>query len=327
MSQVKIKQLLGPVGSNQGSLVVYDSGVSRWSSDLSSAILLPSGDTSSRPSTPANGMMRFNTDLNLVETYENIHWIASGNISTFAALVDGPGTLQANMGIKVNSLGTSLQYYPISGGVSLFSALADGPGSLQAGMGIEVNSSGTGLQYYSILTTFASLTDGPGSLHANLGIKVNSLGTALQYYTISSAASFASLTDGPGSLQAGMGIMVNTLGTALQYYTMITPLMRYRMQVNFPTANPGSITNLPAGWSATLTATNTISVTHNITGRQPAFVSVLGFTGSIFQFKVVGNTSTYIYDPNAGTTFTLGQVLNTYWGVTSGQYAFVDMYF
>jgi hypothetical protein len=254
-------------------------------------------------------MVRFNTDINEAEIYNANGWGPIGspalfstlpdgpgslqanlglkvnslgttlqfytivpNTTTFAALVDGPGTLQANMAIKVNSLGTALQFYtPISS----FAGLTDGPGSLQANLGIQVNSSATALQYYTIVpntTTFASLVDGPGSLHANLGIKVNSLGTALQYYTIASTATFASLTDGPGSLVAGMGIAVNTLGTSLTYVP--APLKRYRFIAGYAGQTyPSTVspTTAPAGWSFTFGGTSSITITHNI-GSPPLFV-------------------------------------------------------
>ena len=332
MSQVKIKQLLGPVGTNQGSLVVYDSRVSCWSSDISSAILLPRGDSLSRPSNPANGMLRYNTDLNLVETYENNNWIASGNISTFATLSDGPGSLQAGMGIKVNSLGTALQYYAISGGVSLFSALADGPGSLQANQGIKVNSSGTSLQYYSVLSTFASLSDGPGSLQANLGIKVNSLGTALQYYTISTSASFAALTDGPGSLQANMGVGVNSLGTALQYYPFFK---HYRFQANYAGQTyPSTVTNAPTGWTFGFGTNSSIIVTHNV-GAPPIYVNFIvnnpAVNSNIYTVKVVGNQTAsgiyFNYDITNPTVFTIYALnVTNMTSSTTGMF-YVDCYF
>ena len=37
----------------------------------SNAIRVPVGDTSSRPSTPVTGQMRFNTDTNKMEMYHN----------------------------------------------------------------------------------------------------------------------------------------------------------------------------------------------------------------------------------------------------------------
>lgn len=44
----------------------------------SSAITLPVGDTASRPSTPQNGQLRFNTDLGQTEMYQN-GWLQLAN--------------------------------------------------------------------------------------------------------------------------------------------------------------------------------------------------------------------------------------------------------
>ena len=56
-------------------------------SALTGAFVLPSGTTAERPSSPVNGMLRYNTDLNITEQYANGQWnaitspptISSGN--------------------------------------------------------------------------------------------------------------------------------------------------------------------------------------------------------------------------------------------------------
>lgn len=109
MSVVKIKQLAGPVDATKGASIVFDNGVPRWSSTVTSALLLPAGDTASRPSTSANGMLRYNSTTDKLETYENGSWVDVRS-ATFASLTDGPGVLQANKLVATNSSGTALEY-------------------------------------------------------------------------------------------------------------------------------------------------------------------------------------------------------------------------
>jgi hypothetical protein len=310
MSQVKVKQLLGPTGSNNGSLVVYDggSGLAHWSSDITSGVLLPTGNTANRPANPAISMVRFNTDINEAEIYNANGWGPIGSPTTFSILPDGPGSLQANMGLKVNSAGTSLQYYLIS---STFAALSDGPGSLQADQGIKVNSLGSALQYYSIVpntTTFASLVDGPGSLQANMGIHVNSLGSALQYYTmIPGITTFASLVDGPGSLQANMAIKVNSLGTSLQYYT--------------PTSSFSGLTDGPGSLQASLgikvNSAGTALQYYTISAGISTFTGLTDGPGSLqagmgIAVNTLGTSLTYVPSPIKHYRFQANFVGQTY---------------
>ena len=49
-----------------------------------SAIRVPSGNTAARPSSPINGMVRYNSSDNLFEGYENGAWVRFSNVNVFA---------------------------------------------------------------------------------------------------------------------------------------------------------------------------------------------------------------------------------------------------
>lgn len=54
-------------------------------------LLLPRGSTSERPSSPQTGMVRFNTDIDLIEIYDGSKWIAQDGttVQGFSAAVSG----------------------------------------------------------------------------------------------------------------------------------------------------------------------------------------------------------------------------------------------
>jgi len=109
MSHLKIKQIAGPSNGKQGGIIVFDNTSPKWSSDLTSAIQLPAGTQAQRPVTPTDGLLRFNSDTDRIEAYEDGAW---RHITTnhFADLEDGPGELQAGKAIRVNNDGSGLEY-------------------------------------------------------------------------------------------------------------------------------------------------------------------------------------------------------------------------
>ena len=74
MSHLKLKQIAGPSNGKQGSVIVFDNATPKWSTDLSTALQLPTGTTEQRPQTPSPGMMRFNSDLGAVEFNSGSEW-------------------------------------------------------------------------------------------------------------------------------------------------------------------------------------------------------------------------------------------------------------
>ncbi len=73
MSHLKIKQIAGPSNGKQGSVIVFEDAP-KWSTDLSTALQLPTGTQAQRPETPAAGMMRFNSDISAVEFSDGDTW-------------------------------------------------------------------------------------------------------------------------------------------------------------------------------------------------------------------------------------------------------------
>jgi len=74
MSHLKLKQLAGPSNGARGGIIVFDNTSASWSTDLSTALTLPSGTTEQRPQTPSTGMLRFNTSTSGVEVHTGSTW-------------------------------------------------------------------------------------------------------------------------------------------------------------------------------------------------------------------------------------------------------------
>lgn len=77
MSMLKIKQIDSAAGG-EGSILVKEGTKNLWSSQANGAIVLPAGPTSARPESPSAGMVRQNTDLNLVEGWNGTEWVPLG---------------------------------------------------------------------------------------------------------------------------------------------------------------------------------------------------------------------------------------------------------
>jgi hypothetical protein len=75
MSHLKIKQIAGPTNGKTGSVIIFDNTKPEWSSDLTSALFLPTGTEAQRPQIANNGMIRFNTDSSRIELYSNDEWV------------------------------------------------------------------------------------------------------------------------------------------------------------------------------------------------------------------------------------------------------------
>lgn len=195
MSQLKAKQIAGPLTGQAGSAILFDGTKSGWSTDLNTALSLPSGPTSARPQTAAAGHIRHNSETGTVEAFNGTDWINLG-ISKFSELVDGPGALQAGKAIRVNNAGTGLEYFPV-------------PLSNIVSYRFRVNLSGTNPDP-NPANTFANIPDGwTVTLVGAAGLKVthnlgktpagamyfgliSGSGTAYQSRTIGSAASYVS---------------------------------------------------------------------------------------------------------------------------------------
>lgn len=55
------------------------------------SITLPAGTTAERPQNPVSGMVRFNTDVGALESYDGVDWIEVGDVDTegFATATQG----------------------------------------------------------------------------------------------------------------------------------------------------------------------------------------------------------------------------------------------
>ena len=93
MSFIKLKQISGPTGeSNNGATIVFENNTPKWTSSNTGALLLPSGDTTARP-TGINGHIRYNTETNRADFYLDGSWIDVGPMVGATSLLDGKGGL------------------------------------------------------------------------------------------------------------------------------------------------------------------------------------------------------------------------------------------
>jgi len=91
------------VGGSQRIDVKNQNGINASFSILSNdAVGFPSGNTAQRPSTPVNGMLRYNNSLNKFEGYINGAWTVLGGTTTYTST-----TYTGNGGTTVYSTGTS----------------------------------------------------------------------------------------------------------------------------------------------------------------------------------------------------------------------------
>lgn len=62
--------------ASEGAVVLYNGLTNVWSNNDDGAVLVSSGTTAQRPSTPSNGMIRYNQSLNCLEAYVNGAWVS-----------------------------------------------------------------------------------------------------------------------------------------------------------------------------------------------------------------------------------------------------------
>lgn len=101
MSQLKLKQILGPGQGNIGAVVLYDGDTPVWSTSSDSALALPSGTTAERPSTTREGFIRYNTDILSLESYINGKWVDLSSMSAASYVVDNIAGRDALQDLKL----------------------------------------------------------------------------------------------------------------------------------------------------------------------------------------------------------------------------------
>lgn len=74
MSLLNLKQVAGPKDGALGGVVVFDSGKPNWSTDINSAMVVPTGTTAERPQIAVEGSLRFNSETQKLEGFEGNEW-------------------------------------------------------------------------------------------------------------------------------------------------------------------------------------------------------------------------------------------------------------
>jgi len=114
MAKIGIKQINNSPAA-EGSIVVYDGNKNAWTNSSTNSVLMPSGTTLQRPAIPVNGHIRYDTDLNQFDFYENGIWRTfsnSGEINIAANVGTGIGIFRDKTGVTLN-------YRSIIGGANI----------------------------------------------------------------------------------------------------------------------------------------------------------------------------------------------------------------
>lgn len=108
---------------NIGSVVSGSLGVINLNNDVSLTTTgylgLPEGTTAQRPSSPFNGMMRYNTDTNSFEGYVNNQWGGVGGANANGAIYENSNTITTSYSITAGKNGMSAGPIAIADGVTI----------------------------------------------------------------------------------------------------------------------------------------------------------------------------------------------------------------
>ena len=143
------------------------------------AIILPRGTTAQRPSSPVNGMIRYNTTINIVEEYRNGQWAGLSNIFTAAG---GTESTYSSGGVnyKVHTFTSSGNFTVQSGSVTVdYLAIAGGGGGGGHMSGGWYNDSAGGGGAGGMITGTMSVTSGSYSITIGAGGVSRSTAAAL----------------------------------------------------------------------------------------------------------------------------------------------------
>ena len=122
MSQLKAKQIAGPLVGRTGSALIFDGSKAGWSTDLNSALALPSGPTNARPQDSSVGHLRHNSTTGKIEAYENGAWT---NVISDTATMLQRFQIRAKLS-ATNALPTVASEYTLPPGWTVSNPLAAG---------------------------------------------------------------------------------------------------------------------------------------------------------------------------------------------------------
>lgn len=89
MALLKLKQINKPTGGNAGDLIVFNGTDIVWSDEYNGGIGIPSGTVADRPTSPVEGMVRFETDELSLVVYDGTSWKKVGSDSYRIVSEDG----------------------------------------------------------------------------------------------------------------------------------------------------------------------------------------------------------------------------------------------
>lgn len=314
MTVMKIKAIKGPGSGTLGASIVYDEiGYPRWSSDVSSALLVPAGDTTTRPSNPITGMVRYNSQTSQFEGYgPGSAWGSLGGVVDVDQ--DTKITAESHAGANENTLSF---YTGVDNGNGYTSVLQSEIGNTY----IKIPSGTT--------TSRDALTAANGMMRYNSDLKrfeVRQNGSWTRVLT--SSMSYSG--------QAGQVARVNSTGTDLEFFTFPSAILRLPFRVNFLNLNPSSISEIPTTpivpqtWDITISGADLI-INHYM-GKVPLFVFANGWNTGITPNAYIVRATTAsglqisFRNDNLNQCRLIG-VTSTNCGGSPSEHAYVNLYF
>lgn len=111
MALIRIKQINNSVAT-EGALIAFDGTSNVWTNNDTGAILVSSGTTGERPSSPVNGFIRYNTTTNKLEMFQNGSWT---NLDSASIIVEDD-TVNVVSSVATLNFGTNLVVTDDGGG-------------------------------------------------------------------------------------------------------------------------------------------------------------------------------------------------------------------
>jgi len=283
MSQLFLKQV-SPLNATSGSLASYDGVKVCWSNQQTLGLLLPNGTTAQRSNT--NGFIRYNTDSNAVEIYQNNDWLSFAPTVTAGTY----NNVTVDQYGRVTSGTTSSSSLSFTGDVtgsgsnSINLILADSGVTAGTYNNVMVDSKGriTNGSNVSYLTSNQSITvtgDVSGSGTTSLNLMLANIGTSGTYTKVT--------TDTNGRVVNGSTLSAFDI-PYLDASKITTGILNSSLLPNIPWA---SITSTPV----TLVdygITDAQPLNSNLTSLSTPSIGLLGYNGtSIDSVSIQGTTN------------------------------------
>lgn len=261
--------------------------------------------------------------------------------TTFLGLTDTPSSFAGETG-RLVAVGTSENTLVFVDPVDTFLELTDTPASYQSegGKFVRVNAAGTGLEFAAAAggaTTFLALNDTP-SAYAGAGkfVRTTSGNNALEFVDAPTFLNLPDVTPTDYVGQAGKLVAVNAAATGVEFIDPPTGgggsgPNAVRFRIDFATNAPGTISNVPAGWTVVSSGSNN----NILTITMPSALQVVAVISYGWFINAVESNATYYQRRNMENslrfaaldtnTFTLNGLSVNVFGASASQHAYIEV--